>query len=231
MGSGQVSDNSPSRFDALRRNSESDSVANKRQKIGEELQRELSEITPDRIDKQREFAVIQIKLAQKNNARILTYTQMITRELSMKAAIQFQSCMSREVLKLGKTMQRWRLSVPGSSDPPKTISLACLRKPRQIVDLQLYLDSPKAPMKLGIERRGMQVDERFALRHPESTRYFHRKTKNFGATSNNIIERYSSASSLWVESDPLYNCVNATKPLQHFLKLSWLHSQLSTAVQ
>ena len=42
-------------------------------KIGEKLQRELSEITPVRIDKLREFAVIQINLAQKYGARILTY--------------------------------------------------------------------------------------------------------------------------------------------------------------
>ena len=95
----------------------------------------------------------------------------------MKAAIQFQSCMSKEVLKLGKTMERWRLSVPGASGPPTTISLASFRKPRQIADLQLYLDSPKAPMKLGIARRGMQVDGRFALCHAESTRYFHRKKR------------------------------------------------------
>ena len=64
-------------------------------------------------------------------------------------------------------MERWRLSVPGASGPPTTISHACLRKPRQIADLRLYLDLPPAPMRLGIGRRGYagrMDDLRYAMR-------------------------------------------------------------------
>ncbi len=148
-----------------------------RGKIGENLQRELSEITPDRIEKQREFAVFQINLAEMNGARILIYDSSDYPRVVYESSNPVPVLYVKGSVQAWKTMERWRLSVPGASGPPTTISLASFRKPRQIADLQLYLDSPKAPMKLGIARRGMQVDGRFALCHAESTRYFHRKKR------------------------------------------------------
>ena len=200
-------------------------------KIGEKLQRELSEITPDRIDKLREFAVIQINLAQKNGVRILTY------DSGDYPRFVYESSNPVPVLYVKGSVQAWK-----NNGTVAVVSSRGIRSPYDHLTREFSKTAADCGFAVvsGFAKGTDEIGHRAARDAGGWTicvmpcgvdKVFPPEKKSFGATSSNIIERNSSASSLWVESPPLHNCVHETRPLQYFLKLSWLHSQLSTAVQ